>query len=263
MSALLSDSDARRSVMGRLFDILDCFAGRQPVQNVASLCEQTGIPQATVHRMLATLVEWGAIEREGRGQYKLGMRMWRLGWGVPEAGELRDIARPHLVDLYTTLLAPVSRCTVDGTDVRIVDQIAGASLTHGAASRRRLALGRSAAGLVHLAHLPLSELRPLAQDPAVRLDPELARNEFFLVQKLAEVRKHRLAVIRGADGAVQIAAPVFDGAGTLRFAISATIPAEMSPERRGLARQCAAVSRTALAISEELGARLREHNQIG
>lgn len=263
MTALASEPDSRRSVMGRLFDILDCFAGREPLQNVASLCEQTGIPQATVHRMLATLMEWGAIEREGRGQYKLGMRMWRLGWGVPEASELRDLARPHLVDLYSVLQAPVARCVRDGSDVRVVDQIAGHAQVHaqvhGPASSRRFPLGASAAGLVLLANLPLADLRRCAEDPAVRLNPELVKSEFVLLQKMAELRKHRLAVTKRRDGAASIAAPVFDGEGTLRFAISAEVPAA----RVNLPQQCAAVSRAAMAISAELGARARHDASIG
>lgn len=46
----------KRSVLGRAFDILDCFAGDEPEQTIAGVCAQTRLPAATVHRMLAHLV---------------------------------------------------------------------------------------------------------------------------------------------------------------------------------------------------------------
>ena len=84
-SAAVTTDENRRSVLGRAFDILECFTDAEPEQTIGSLCAATGLPPATVHRMLASLVEWGAVERAARGKYRLGMRLWRLGWGVPGA----------------------------------------------------------------------------------------------------------------------------------------------------------------------------------
>ena len=98
--ATMESTESRRSVLGRAFDILECFADGEPEQTIGSLCAKTDLPPATVHRMLANLTEWGAVERTSRGRYRLGMRLWRLGWGVPSARNLKDIARPYLVDLH-------------------------------------------------------------------------------------------------------------------------------------------------------------------
>ena len=92
--------ESKRSVLGRAFDILECFAGGEQEQSITALCAHTGLPPATVHWMLANLVEWGAIERAGRGRYRLGRRLWRLGSDVPSSRALKDVARPCLVDLH-------------------------------------------------------------------------------------------------------------------------------------------------------------------
>ena len=75
-AAASTDVDGKRSVLGRAFDILDCFFASESEQTISTLCNQTGLPPATVHRMLASLVEWGAIERTSRGHYRLrGVRV--------------------------------------------------------------------------------------------------------------------------------------------------------------------------------------------
>ena len=51
-----NEEESKRSVLGRAFDILDCFAGGAEL-TVAGICERTGLPPATVHRMLAELVK--------------------------------------------------------------------------------------------------------------------------------------------------------------------------------------------------------------
>src|SRR5690606_22559789 len=94
-----SHDEAKRSVLGRAFEILDCFAGGNEM-TVAGICERTGLPPATVHRMLAALVEWEGVERLARGRYRLGARIWRLGIGAPQVRRLRELAQPYLVDLH-------------------------------------------------------------------------------------------------------------------------------------------------------------------
>ena len=42
-----------------------------PEQTHGMIMHATGFPPATVHRLLAELIEWGAVERTGRGRYRL------------------------------------------------------------------------------------------------------------------------------------------------------------------------------------------------
>lgn len=213
----------RRSVLGRVFDILDCLSGPEADQSITSLCDQTGLPPATVHRLLATLVEWGAVERSGRGQYRLGMRLWRLGWGVPEAREVRDVARPHMVDLYAATREIVVLGSRDGDDLLLVDQIAGKAAGQAWRSSRRTPLGSCAAGLIYLAHMDLADLRERLAESSLGLPEPLRREEFRLLQVLGEIRRTGVASTR-VDGQRWLSAPVFNAEGELRSTLSMIVP---------------------------------------
>lgn len=243
----LLDGDHKRSVLGRAFDILDCFGADVPEQTIAGVCSQTGLPPATVHRMLAHLVEWGAVERASRGRYRLGRRLWRLGWGVPEVRRLRDVARPSLVDLYTTTGAPVALWSRERDDAILSDLIAGHKASGSWQPARRVPLTDGAGGLAMLAHLPLEELlnTPLRQS---RED-----GDFVLRQRLGEVRRVGYAVSRSEESgqATLVAAPIFDEEGQVRAAVSISL----SPEPLNPAALARVVVEAALLISRGLGHR--------
>lgn len=257
MSRTVEDVEAgRRSVLGRVFDILDGLSGPESDQSITSLCEQTGLPAATVHRLLATLVEWGAVERSGRGQYRLGMRLWRLGWGVPEAREVRDVARPHMVDLYAATREMVVLGARDGDHLLLVDQIAGQavgrSVGQALRARRRTPLGCCAPGLVYLAHMSIADLRTRRTETSFGLPEPLLREEFRLRQVLGDIRRLGVATTR-ADGLRWIAAPVFNAEGQLRSTLSLVVP----EERVRLSLQAQLVARAAREVSAGLRARRR------
>jgi len=253
MTRTMDDLEAgRRSVLGRAFDILDCFTGPDPDQSITSLCDQTGLPAATVHRLLATLVEWGAVERSGRGQYRLGMRLWRLGWGVPEAREVRDVARPHMVDLYAATREIVVLGSREGDDLLLVDQIAGQAAGTAWRSGRRRPLGSCAPGLVYLAHLGLPWLRERLAESTLGLPEGLRREEYRLLQLLAEIR--RTGVACTPDGGRRwISAPVFNAEGEVRSTLSMVVP----EERVQLSFHAQLVARAAREVSAGLRDRRR------
>lgn len=250
MTQTADEIDAKRSVLGRAFDILDCFTSGEPEQTISSLCDGTGLPPATVHRMLATLVEWGAIERSSRGHYRLGMRLWRLGWGVPGARHVRDVARPYMVDLYSMTREIVVLGSRDGDQVLMVDQIAGNSCGLAWDSSRRVPLGAIAPGLVILAHQSVPELRELVAGGGVGLPAELAASEFLLLQRLSEIRRMGVATT-SARGRTWVSAPVYDANGSIRSTISiVATTARVNPTAHGRV-----VAQAARAISRGLGAR--------
>jgi len=241
------DGDHKRSVLGRAFDILDCFGAETPEQSIAGVCAQTGLPPATVHRMLAHLVEWGAVERASRGRYRLGRRLWRLGWGVPEVRRLRDVARPFLVDLYSATGAPVALWSRERDQAILSDLIAGHKTSGSWHPERRVPLTQSAGGLAILAYLPLDEL---LMTPEVQ---SREKGEFVLRQRLGEVRRTGFAVTRSADGGdgMLVAAPIFDEDGEVRAAVSI----RLSPEPLHPAALARVVVEAAVLISRGLGHR--------
>jgi DNA-binding IclR family transcriptional regulator len=216
--------ESKRSVLGRAFDILECFAGGQTEQSITALCAHTGLPPATVHRMLANLVEWGAIERAGRGRYRLGRRLWRLGNDVPSSRVLRDTARPCLVDLHTMTGEIAALASADGDRMVVADVIAGRNAFRTWTAPRHLPMASTAPGQVLLAHLPLEQSRALLAEQGVT--PTRQGSDFELRQMFGEIRRTGVA-IASYGGMTWVSAPVFDEVGAIRSTISAVV----SPER--------------------------------
>lgn len=248
MTQTMELEGGRRSVLGRAFDLLDCFSGPEPEQTISSLCEQTGLPAVTVHRLLATLVEWGAVERSGRGRYRLGRWLWRLGWGVPHAREVRDVARPHMVDLYAATGKIVLLGSRDGDSLLLIDQIAGSATGIAWRSTRPRPLGSCAAGLIFLAHMELDVLRSRLAESSLGLPEPLRREEFLLLQVLAEIRSTGIAHTSHGDRR-WLSAPVYDADGRLRSTLSLLVPADDA----ALSRHAQLVARAARAVSMGLG----------
>lgn len=89
-----------RSVLRRALGVLDVFEFGERDVSLASLAERTGLPKPTVLRLARELVAWGALERNQKGGYRLGVRLFVLGQKVAREGNLRDLALPYLEDLY-------------------------------------------------------------------------------------------------------------------------------------------------------------------
>jgi len=229
--------DTKRSVLGRAFDILECFSGSAE-QSITGLCNRTDLPPATVHRMLANLVEWGAVERTGRGRYRLGRRLWRLGNEVPSSRNLKDIARPCLVDLHSMTGEIALLASADGDRVVVADVIAGRTAFRTWAAPRQLPMAESAPGLALLANMPYEISRTLVDHVG---------DDFKFRQQLSEIRRHGVAVVR--DGAmVWVSAPVFDETGAVRSTMSTVVPAD----RLNLPAITRVVTGAARAVSDEL-----------
>ncbi|MCR6029918.1 helix-turn-helix domain-containing protein [Nocardioides sp. zg-579] len=181
----MSEVNGKRGVLARAFDILGCFVGDQPESSVAEICTATGLPPATVHRMLAALAEHGAIERSARGRYRLGPRLWQLGHGVPDVRLLRDCARPALIDLHATTRLPVALATHDGERLRVIDKIAGRGTVAVWEQLGSPALATHPGGLALLAWGGPLETRL----PAPTGRPARPEAEFAWRRELAQVRQ--------------------------------------------------------------------------
>jgi DNA-binding IclR family transcriptional regulator len=82
----------------KAFDVLGAFSHGRRVLTLAEITRRSGLPKSTVHRVLAMLVDIGAIEQAAEG-YRIGLRMFSLGALPPEAA-LREAALPHLEELH-------------------------------------------------------------------------------------------------------------------------------------------------------------------
>ena len=115
--------EAGRSTVDRLFSLLDVF-DREGL-TLGEVSERSGIPLTTTHRMLGALEEWGGVERDADGTYRIGMRFWELGTRATGPARLRELAMPALQELYEATHENVQLAVLDRGSALVIERLTG------------------------------------------------------------------------------------------------------------------------------------------
>jgi DNA-binding IclR family transcriptional regulator len=118
------EAGAPKSVLARAVALLEAFGPEDVELTLGDLCERTGLPKTTVHRLAGELAGFGALER-GKYGLRLGLRLFALGERVPRHRRLRDLAMPFLEDLYVATNESAHLALLDGTDVMYLAKVTG------------------------------------------------------------------------------------------------------------------------------------------
>jgi DNA-binding IclR family transcriptional regulator len=252
--------DPTRSVLGRAFAILQMFHDGSE-QTLPKITAGTGLAPATVYRMLAEMVEWGALERTGRGRYRIGLRLWQLGSQAPEGRELRDLALPFLQDLFEVTHEVVHLVVLDHDVALYLEKLEarpGVAVVSQVA--RALPLHATGPGKVLLAYSSQDYVDQIISAGLKRYASKTITKPAVLLQALADIRQNGFCLSRDemTEGASSIAAPVRDGQNTVTASISVVVPSSTP----NLAPLVPAVRVAALGISRELKSRRYLHRNM-
>ena len=190
---------------------------------LAELCERTGLPRATAHRLAAGLETHRLLARDGQGRWRLGPALSELAGHVadplPTAGasvlpRLREITGES-VQLYRR----------EGTwrvCVAAMEPLAGLRDTVPVGARLPMTAGSGAKVLLAFADGATQQ----AVLPAAK----------FTDRTLAEVRRRGWAqsVAEREPGVASVSAPVRDGRGNVIAAISVSGPIDRIGRRPGV-----------------------------
>ena len=181
------------SVVGKIDCILDAFDAENCTVSLADLARRTGLAKSTLHRLTATLVESGMLEREN-GRFQLGLRMFELGQLVPRQRALRDAALPFMEDLFEITHETIHLGVRDGLDILYVDKIQG-HRTVSSPSRvaGRMPLYCTAIGKAVLAFSPPSLLEQVIETGLARWTRYTMTSPDLLRQSVAEVAQRGVA----------------------------------------------------------------------
>ncbi|OSQ50063.1 IclR family transcriptional regulator [Thalassospira alkalitolerans] len=94
-------SDQNVSAVERALIILDAFTDQDADLSLKDLSERTGMYKSTITRLAGTLESRGFLAISGRGRYRLGPALWRLGSIYRRSFRMDDVVRPHLAALVT------------------------------------------------------------------------------------------------------------------------------------------------------------------
>lgn len=211
------------SVTGRALRVLEAFTPAAPVQSLTDIARRTGLPLTTAHRLVGELERWGALERDTRGSYRIGLRLWEIASLAPRGLGLRELALPQLSDLVHVTGENAQLAVREDLSVVFVERLAGRGavpvLTRVAG---RFALTPTGVGRVLLAYAPPEVQERALAGPQPRCTERTECDPVALRQALAEVRHTGVAICERQVtlDSVSVAAPVHGPRGDVVAAVS-------------------------------------------
>jgi DNA-binding IclR family transcriptional regulator len=200
---------------------------------LAELCERTGLPRATAHRLAAGLEVHRLLARDGDGR-------WRLGPGLTElAGQVND----PLLAAGAAVLPRLREIT--GESVQLYRREGTARICVAALDTvpvgTRLPMTAGSGAKVLLAYADAATQQAVLPDAA------------FTDRTLAEVRRRGWAqsAAEREPGVASVSAPVRDGRGAVIAAVSVSGPIDRMGRRPG-ARWAADLVAAAEALTRRL-----------
>ncbi|MEU5883758.1 IclR family transcriptional regulator [Spirillospora sp. NPDC047279] len=245
-----------RSVAAKVMAILDAFATGDVRLNLSEICRRAGLPLATGHRLVGELVAGGFLERVPDGTYRIGTRLWRIGTQAPAVTGLRELALPHMEDLYEATHDNVQLAVLRDGRALFVERLRGTrSVPVVTQVGNTLPLHATGVGKVLLAHAPDPVLEQIIGAGLSRHADRTITDPQELRRCLAKVRHDGYAVTRDEMtlGAASVAAPVRDGGGTVVAALSLVSRSRSADVRRLLPP----LTTAARALSRDLAAHWR------
>jgi DNA-binding IclR family transcriptional regulator len=117
-------NDNSVQTLSRALDILETLALSPNSMGVTEIGQRLNLHKSTAHRLLNALAARGYVEKtEGRGSYRLGLKVVEIGSLRLNHIELKTEAAPFLRELTSTMEQSVHLGILSGTDVVYIDKV--------------------------------------------------------------------------------------------------------------------------------------------
>ncbi len=243
----------------RAFSVLGALtAGPAGVSEIAA---RTGLPKSTVARMLATLVEIGAVEQsELLGVYGLGDVLIDLAAAASPGRNLVTLARPALEELAEQTGEAAGLSMLDGTEVYYLDQV---DSDHEVQVRdwtgESIAAHVVPSGMVLLAYADEAVVDEVLDAPLPAMTSHTLTDPAALRARLDLVRESGFAwgLEEMSDGLNSVAGPIVNPWGTVIAAVHVHGPSYRFPKADQVDEVAALVVRAGQRIGDRLAGRHR------
>jgi|CXWL01.1.fsa_nt_gi DNA-binding IclR family transcriptional regulator len=205
--------------------VLEVFSADDPLLGNSAIALRAGLTRPTAARLTRTLAKLGYLKYDSeRAKYRLGAGVLSLASPLLAELRVRQIARPLMQELATSVKATISMGFLDGLDAVYIESArAGETESFSAEIGSRLPLARSAMGLALVSMASPAEQTKLT----AKLIGQRADAKAVVKAGLAHIRQTGFAISRG-DWAAHIhavAAPLLvDAATGASLAINCGIP---------------------------------------
>lgn len=217
--------------------LLDTLAQENTDLSLTQIAGKLGWPKSTVHGLLATLRDHHFVDQSPEtGRYRLGIRLFELGTQVARSWVIRDAAKPVMMRLSREFGETVQLGTEEDGEILYLDKLVSNSLVSILSDvGLRLPMHCSGLGKALLAYRTPAEIkRIIARRGLPAMTKRTITTEAALHQELSRIRERGFAMDDGEimEGLRCVAAPIWDGNGNVRYAVSISGQARsMSGER--------------------------------
>lgn len=246
-----TERDTAPSMISRVSEILKAYQHDERFMTISELSRRTAIPKASTSRIVAEMVDFGFLERQG-DQIQLGLRLFELGQQASRHTDLRRFAIQTMSELSKATGQTIHLAVLEGTEVVYI-HILRSKTAPPLPSRvgGRLPAYATGVGKVLLAHSPESVLEEVFREPLKQLGPKTVTNSQQLRHELRAIRENRVGFEREESAANLgcAAAPILNSKGEAVAAISVSVHLHLTD----LNKMGPAVATAAMALSRDVG----------
>src|SRR3990170_6704028 len=240
----------------RGLSVLDAFSGNRTDLGVNEIARMVGMHKSTVSRLCSTLESAGYLQRDpATNRFSLGARIFQLTGSPNGALDLREIARPELLELVERCRETATLAIRDRRDITTIDVVDGLDFVRMQARvGTRTQVHASAVAKAILAYISEAELHEMLDAwPMGHLTPNTITSKRELVKQLPEIRArgYSIDIEEMEVGLRCVGAPIRDHTGNVTAAISIS-----GPRHRMTEEAIAALGPVARATADRISARL-------
>lgn len=215
----------------RALTLLEILAEEGGPMAITEIVKKVGLKISTVHRLLATLVSRGYVEKEGEnGKYKLSLKLLSMGQSSAYPLDLRARARRYLEELVERCNETANLTVFDKGEVVYIDQVESTNIVlvkmFSTIGTRRQA-HCTGSGKVLLAYLPPAEQERIVSSVELkRYTDETIIDKDILMKELQRIHTQGYALDMGerVKDMRCVAAPVMRHDGDVIAAVSVSGP---------------------------------------
>ncbi|GAA1804779.1 IclR family transcriptional regulator [Nesterenkonia flava] len=184
----------KRTAAGRVLALLDAFTQGGSPLTLSEISRQAGLSLTTTHRLVKEVLQWGGLELDESGRYRLSCKILGLA-STSRAMVLRERALPHLMELHSRTGMSVHLAVRDRDEVMYIEALrAHPNYTGRSRIGGHFRLHVTATGLVLLAHEREEFIEEYLNQPLKRYTEHTIADADELRTTLHDVRQQGYAV---------------------------------------------------------------------
>lgn len=222
LEAAMEHEHGKRTAAARALAVLGAFSQGGGALTLTEISRYADLSLTTAHRLAHEVLEWGGLELDDAGRYRLSRKILDLASSSTRAMRLRESALPHISDLHRLTGLTVHLGVRDGDDVMYLEALRPHSNYSGENRMGgRMPLHVTATGLALLAYAEPAFVDEYLSRPLKRFTPHTLADPDSVRAALETARRNRFALVSQTIslGAGAVAAPVFGEDGSVETVV--------------------------------------------